>query len=169
VQASIELLARSASDPAAFERRWRAVEARDQLQPRIAAAAARHATALGRAALAREIIERALVAEWIPRLVSLYGELPEGIDAAERGAEARMRIERAERWLLERSRDAQLLATLGRLCTHAELWGKARSFLEASLSFEESREAHLDLARLAEKLEHGGDAQRHYRRAAELP
>ena len=169
VQATIELLARSASDAAAFERRWRAVEARDQLQPRIAAAAARHATALGRAPLARETIERALAAEWTPRLVSLYAELPEGMDAAERGAEARVRIERAERWLLERSRDSQLLATLGRLCAHAELWGKARSFLEASLSFEESREAHLDLARLAEKLEQGGDAQRHYRRAAELP
>ena len=169
VQATIELLARSAADPAAFERRWRAVEARDQLQPRIAAAAARHATALGKAALAREIIERALASEWIARLVSLYGELPEGLDNSERVAEARLRIERAERWLLERSRDAQLLATLGRLCAQAELWGKARSFLEASLSFEESRDAHLDLARLAERLEQGGDAQRHYRRAAELP
>jgi HemY protein len=134
-----------------------------------AAAAARHATALGKAALAREIVERALAAEWTPRLVSLYGELPEGLQGGERAAEARLRIERAERWLLERERDAQLLATLGRLCTQAELWGKARSFLEASLSFEESRDAHLDLARLAEKLEQGGDAQRHYRRAAELP
>ena len=169
VQATIELLARSAADPGSFERRWRAVEARDQLQPRIAAAGARHAAALGKVALAREILERALAAEWIPRLVSLYGELPESLDNSARVAEARLRIERAERWLLERSRDAQLLATLGRLCTLAELWGKARSFLEASLSFEESRDAHLDLARLAEKLEQGSDAQRHYRRAAELP
>ena len=63
-----------------------------------------------------------------------------------------MRIERAESWLLEHERDAQLLATLGRLCAQAELWGKARSFLEASLSFEESRVAHLELARLAERL-----------------
>ena len=64
--------------------------------------------------------------------------------------------------------DAELLGTLGRLCTEAELWGKARSFLEASLSFEESRAAHLELARLAERLGQPGDAQRHYRRAAEL-
>jgi HemY protein len=169
VQATIELLARSAADPAGFERRWRAVESRDQLQPRIAAAAARHATALGKAPLAREIIERALAAEWSPRLVSLYGDLPESLAGAERSAEARLRIERGERWLLERERDAPLLATLGRLCTQAELWGKARSFLEASLSFEESRDAHLDLARLAEKLDKGEDAQQHYRRAAELP
>jgi HemY protein len=83
-------------------------------------------------------------------------------------SEAHMRIERGERWLLERNRDAPLLASLGRLCAQAELWGKARSFLEASLSFEESRSVHLELARLAERLGQSDDAQQHYRRAAEL-
>jgi HemY protein len=86
----------------------------------------------------------------------------------ERGAEVRARIERGERWLLERSTDAQLLATLGRLCAQVELWGKAENFLEASLSFEESRSAHLELARLAERLGRGDEAQRHYRGAAEV-
>jgi HemY protein len=168
VQATVELLARSAADSASFERRWREVDARDQLHPRVAAAAARHATALGLAPLAREILDRALSAEWTPQLVALYGELPAQLDEAARAAEARERIERAERWLLERNRDAQLLATLGRLCGQAELWGKARSFLEASLSFEESRSAHLELARLAERLGQPDEAQQHYRRAAEL-
>ena len=102
--------------------------------------------------LARDILETALAAEWVPQLVSLYGELPERLDRKSRIAEARARIERAEHWLLERERDAQLLATLGRLCAQAELWGKARSFLEASLSFEESRAARIELARLAERL-----------------
>jgi HemY protein len=169
VQATVELLERAADDGAAFERRWRGTPSRDQLQPRIAAAAARHATALGKPALAREILERALAEEWSPPLVALYGELPARMDAAQRAAEARTRIERAERWLLERSRDAELLATLGRLCAHAELWGKARSFLEASLSFEESRAARLELARLSEHLGESAEAQRHYRKAAELP
>jgi HemY protein len=168
VQATIELLGRSAADEDAFERRWRGVDSRDQLHPRVAAAAARHATELGKAALAREILDRALAAEWTPQLVSLYAELPAGLDEEGRIAEARARIERAERWLLERNRDAQLLGTLGRLCGQAELWGKARSFLEASLSFEESRSAHLELARLAERLGQPADAQQHYRRAAEL-
>ena len=105
--------------------------------------------------------------EWVPTLVSLYGELPAGLNE-EKTPEARARIERAEHWLLERSRDAQLLATLGRLCAQAELWGKARSFLEASLSFEESRAARIELARLAERLGQADEAQRHFRRAAEL-
>jgi HemY protein len=168
VQATVELLARSADDPGAFERRWRNIAAADRVQPRIAAAGARHATALGKAALARDILETALAAEWAPHLVTLYGEIPAGLDQEARISEARTRIERAERWLLERERDAHLLATLGRLCTQADLWGKARSFLEASLSFEESRAARVELARLAERLGQADEAQRHFRKAAEL-
>src|SRR5437016_9024539 len=76
VQANVELLRRSASDPGAFERRWRGIPAPDQLQPRVAAAAARHATALGKTGLARDILEKALAAEWTPQLVALYGDLP---------------------------------------------------------------------------------------------
>ena len=68
----------------------------------------------------------------------------------------------------ERPEDPQLLATLGRLCAHAELWGKAQSYFEASLSFEETRAAHLELARLAERTGREADAQSHFRRAAEL-
>ena len=80
-----------------------------------------------------------------------------------------MRIERAERWLASRSRDPELLSALGRLCAQAGLWGKARSYFEASLSFEETRAAHLELAQLAERLGDATAAQRHFRRAAELP
>jgi HemY protein len=166
VQATVEVLARSADDGGTFERRWRAIAAGDRVQPRIAAAGARHATALGKATLARDILENALAVEWAPQLVALYGDLP--ANYAEKIFEARTRIERAERWLLERNRDAQLLAALGRLCAQAELWGKARSFLEASLSFEESRAARIELARLAERLGQADEAQRHFRKAAEL-
>jgi HemY protein len=168
VQALVELLAGAASQAEDFERRWKSIDSRDRLHPRVAAAGARHATELGKAELARGIIERSLAAEWTPQLVTLYGELPPALDDAARAAEARLRIERGERWLRERSRDAQLLAALGRLCTQAELWGKARSFFEASLAFEESRASHLELARLAERLELPAEAQEHYRRAAEL-
>jgi HemY protein len=118
--------------------------------------------------MAREILERALAAEWSPQLLALYAELPGEMAEEARTAEARERIERAESWLLEHARDAQLLAALGRLCAQAGLWGKARSFLEASVSFEESRSVYLELARLAERLGQPTDAQLHYRRAAEI-
>src|SRR5258706_382476 len=97
VQANVELLQRSADDAEDFERRWREIAPRDQLHPRVAGAAARHATALGKAGLAREILEKSLAAEWNSKLIGLYGELPAQLDPAERGEEARVRIERAER------------------------------------------------------------------------
>ena len=129
---------------------------------------ARHLTALGNAALARESVERSLAQDWSGTLVTLYCELPE-LETPERAREALARIERAERWLAEHPEDPQLLAALGRLCAAAELWGKAQRYLEAALSFEESRAAHLDLARLLERLGRPADAQVHIRRAAEMP
>ncbi len=168
VQAHIELLAREAGDRGALEARLRRIPAEDLAHPRVAVAAARRAAALGNAALARELLERSLSAEWNPALVQLYGELP-GIEPHKAQEEARLRIERAERWLREHAEDPQLLATLGRLCVAAELWGKAQNYLEASLTFGASRAAHLELARLAEREGRAAEAQQHFRRAGELP
>lgn len=157
-QALIELLAALAGDAAGFEARWRKIPARDQVIPRVATAAARHAAAFGREPLEREIIEKGLAHEWSPGLIDLYGAAAPG--------NVRARIEKAERWLLDRPSDARLLLALGRLCVSAELWGKAQSYLEASLSFEAGREAHLALAGLLERLGKPEDANRLLRMAA---
>ena len=158
-QALAELLAGFAHDGAGLEARWRKLPARDQAMPRVALAAARHAASAGRYGLTREIIERALTQEWNPALVDLYG-----LTAAD---DVRQRIERAERWLSDHPGDARLLLALGRLCVRAELWGKAQNYLDASLSFDPSRESHLSLAHLFERLEKPQEANRHFRLAAE--
>ena len=168
VQAHIELLGRDSADRALLEGRLRRIPDSDRLHPRVATAAARRATSLGEAALARDLIERSLAAEWNEALVVLYGDIPR-LEAARVQEEARIRIERAERWLPEHPEDPRLLATLGRLCAAAALWGKAQNYLEASLSFGETRAAHLELARLAERESRAAEAQKHFRRAAELP
>ena len=168
VQAHIELLARESGDRGSLEARLRRMASSDLALPRVAAAAARRASALGEAALARDLIERGLGAEWNAALVALYGEI-ERLDALKRRDEARARIECGERWLREHAEDPQLLATLGRLCVAAELCGKAQNYLEASLSFGPSRAAHLELARLAERDGRAAEAQKHYRGAGELP
>jgi HemY protein len=168
VQAHIELLARDAGERGALEARLRRTPAADLAHPRVAAAAARRAAALGEAALAREILERSLGTEWNAALVTLYGDIGK-LEAPRRENEARARIERAERWLREHAEEPQLLATLGRLCMAAELWGKAQNYLEASLSFAPSRAAHLELARLAEREGRAVEAQKHFRSAGELP
>jgi len=168
VQAHIELLARESGDRGSLEARLRRIPAADLAHPRVAAAAARRAAALDEAPLGRELIERSLAVEWNAALVALYGEIDK-LETGKRGNEARARIERAERWLREHAEDAQLLSTLGRLCVAAELWGKAQNYLEASLSFGPSRDAHLELARLAERDGRAAEAQKHFRRAGELP
>lgn len=168
VQAHIELLAQAAGDRAPLEARWRKVPGQDRLHPRVAAAAAGHATALGEAALARQILEDGLNAEWSDVLVAQYAELP-ALDPQDLEREARARLERAERWLPAHAEDPRLLLALGRLCKQAGLWGKARDYLEASLSFEKSRAVHLALARLAERDGRAADAQLHHRLGAELP
>ena len=168
VQAHIELLARDSGDRGSLEARLRRIPPADLAQPRVAAAAARCAAVLGEAALARDLIERSLGVEWNAALVALYGDI-EKLETVKRQDEARARIERGERWLREHAEDPQLLATLGRLCMAAELWGKAQNYLEASLSFGASRAAHLELARLAEREGRAAEAQQHFRRAGELP
>lgn len=168
VQAYIELLTREAGDRASLEARLRRIPATDLVHPRVATAAARQASALGEVAVARELIEKSLAAEWTAGLVLLYCAIP-GMESPKVREEARERIERAERWLREHAEDPQLLAALGTLCVTAELWGKAQNYLEASLTFGETRAAHLELARLAERENRAAAAQKHFRRAAELP
>jgi HemY protein len=168
VQAHIELLARDSGERASLDSRLRRIPSSDLVHPRVAAAAARRAAALGEAALGRDLIERSLAEEWNAALVVLYGDI-EKLETAKRQIEARARIERAERWLREHAEDPLLLASLGRLCMAAELWGKAQNYLEASLSFGPSRAAHLELARLAEREGRVAEAQKHFRSAGELP
>ncbi|MBC7803894.1 MAG: heme biosynthesis protein HemY, partial [Candidatus Parcubacteria bacterium] len=117
---------------------------------------------------AREVIERSLIADWSAALLAIYADIGK-LEPQRLREEARARIERAERWLRDHAEDAQLLATLGRLCMVAELWGKAQNYLEASLSLGESRAAHQELARLAEREGRAAEAQKHFRRAGELP
>jgi HemY protein len=70
-------------------------------------------------------------------------------------------LERAEAWLRKRPEDPELLAACARLCLRAELFGKALSYLEASLARRPSAENSLILADLHEQLgEHGQAMQR---------
>lgn len=132
-----------------------------EIDPRLTQAAAAALLALGEHDAARRLIERQLEREWDASLVELYGRA-EGGDAADVAA----RLARAEAWLLQHPQEASLLVTLGRLCMRQQLWGKAQSYLEASLSVADSREAHLELARMADALGRENDANRHYRVAA---
>jgi HemY protein len=96
----------------------------------------------------------------MPSLVAIYGRLVSGEQTA--------RIAKAEGWLNQHPDDAKILVALGRMCFRKRLWGKAQSYLEASLAVEVSQEAHLELARLFDQLERTENANKHYRASALL-
>jgi HemY protein len=158
--AHAENLKRKALDTRALEEAWRKVPAAERTDTRIAAAAARCFIALGGCDPAHRIIVDALKANWDSELVCLYAECG--------GGDALKRIERAEDWLKSYPRDAALLLTLGRLCGEQGLWGKAQSYLEASIAVEPTYTARLAAARLQEKLGNAEAARDHYREALEL-
>jgi HemY protein len=155
-----ENLKRKALDARALEEAWGRIPSADRADRRVAAAAARSFAALGECGRAHRIIELAVDASWDSDLVGLYAECE--------GGDTVRRIERAEAWLAPHPGDAVLLLTLGRLCFDQGLWGKAQSYLEASIAVEPTYTAHLALARLQEKLGNADAARRHHRESFEL-
>lgn len=155
-----ENLKRKALDTHALDDSWGAIPAAERANRRVAAAAARCYIALGDGERARRIIEAAVEESWDSELAGLYAEC-EGGDVVKR-------IERAEGWLATHPRDAVLLYALGRLCGQQQLWGKAQSYLEASIAVEPTYTAHFELARLQEQLGNAEVARRHYRAGLNL-
>jgi HemY protein len=130
----------------------------------MAATVSRRLLALERGDLAKDVIEETVDARgsdrWDSALAAIYADCKTDSTLAQ--------IERAERWLRQHARDAVLLAALGKLCMRQALWGKAQSYLEASVALEPTLSAHMTLARLMEQLGRNDEAIRHVRRSAEL-
>jgi HemY protein len=151
--ATAELLKRKALDVPRLDAAWQRLPDELKHDDLIARTAAECYIALGAPAAGHRILETALDTQWDPQAVLLYSESP--------GDETIARIQKAEGWLPDHSRDAALLLSLGRLCAHAGLWGKARSYFEASLAVEPSHSAHLALAELARRDDREADARAH--------
>jgi HemY protein len=160
VNARIAILSRKIAGRESLARHWEDTPRSERVRPKIAAAAARAFIELEDCHKAHRIIEEALERGWDGELALLYGECTDE-DAFER-------LERAERWLSERPGEAELLLTLGRLCVQRELWGKAQSYLEASLATQPTQAAHVALARLFERIGRTEEANRHFRESAHL-
>ncbi|MEW5903680.1 MAG: heme biosynthesis HemY N-terminal domain-containing protein [Pseudomonadota bacterium] len=159
-QAWLEKLRACAEDGKALRTMWKSMPSAFRRQPRITAEAARSFMRLGECAMARGLLAETLEEAWDSTLVALYGECLEGSVVAQ--------IEQAERWLNEHHDDAGLMLALGKLCLHQELWGKAQSYLDASISLQPSREAYHALAHLAEKQRKPDDAFKYYQLATQL-
>ena len=157
-RAHLESIRERAGDGLALRTYWTTIPSAERRDARVTHAMARALIAVGDQAEAQSLIEDYLEREWDSELAGVFGDC--------RGGDVLGRISHAEGWLKLQPRDARLLLSLGRLCMQSQLWGKAQSYFEASLALAPSREVHVELARLAEGLERGEEAARHYRDAA---
>ncbi|MDH4233693.1 MAG: heme biosynthesis protein HemY [Gallionella sp.] len=127
---------------------------------KVAATAAQALIQKGAGSLAQQLLSDSLNAQWDSELVALYGDCQSGDVVAQ--------IEQAEKWLILHKDDAGLLLALGKLCLHQKLWGKAQSYLEASISVSPSQAAYNALGQLAELVGKSDEANKHYQRAMKL-
>ncbi|HHK2247217.1 TPA: heme biosynthesis HemY N-terminal domain-containing protein [Pseudomonas aeruginosa] len=124
--------------------RWQNVPSALRADPAIVAGYAAQLLRLGAEEEAEEVLRHALKQGFDATLVQLYGQV--------RGRDPGKQLQAAEGWLKEHPNDPGLLLTLGRLCLINKLWGKAREYLEASLSFQRSAETCAELGRLLAQL-----------------
>jgi len=157
--AVIETVRQRSGDLTLLQQFWKNVDTELRVEPAIAAVAARTFIDLGDGRSANAVVRQALERQWDEKLVELWASCSD--------APGSDRLDQAERWLDDHPRDAVLLLTLGRLCIARELWGKAQSYLEASVSTQPSKAAHVELGRLLDRLERREEANRHYRLAAQ--
>jgi HemY protein len=158
--AHAEALAGFAHDAAGLKSYWARVPESDRQQPKVARAAARSYLSAGADREAADILARSLERNWDSANVLLYAEC--------RPPDAKRQLEAAERWLVLHNQDATLLYALGRLCERSELWGKAQTYLEASLALDNHWRAHVALGELLAKLGRNDEAQAHLAAALRL-
>ncbi len=152
-RANAEAIAALSTDPTGLRAYWNRLGEADRLQPVVAEAGARAFLAMGGDREAADLIGRALERHWDARLVQWYAEC--------RGPDPIRQLETAERWLTAHPEDAALLHTLGRLCEQQKLWGKAQTYLEASLALDNHWRTHVALGELFASLGRADEANSH--------
>ncbi|MDH5611540.1 MAG: hypothetical protein OEY66_03655 [Gammaproteobacteria bacterium] len=109
---------------------------------------------------AEQVLRHFLNSNWSESAVVLYSELDVVIDLQQ--------LDQVETWLKEHQHNAHLLLAMGKLCLNKKLWGKARHYLEASLSIHAMPETYLKLAQLLEShMDDAKQAQIYYRQGLE--
>ena len=141
--------------------RLRRIPRSERRLPAVARTVARALVKGGLVGEARELIEAALEREWDDELGRLYADC-----ARADGEGAGAMLECAEAWSARYPGKAELLLSLGRICAAAQLWGKAREYLELAIAAQPQRRAHVELARVFDAIGHTEEANGHYRLAA---
>lgn len=158
--AHCENLKRRTDSEKSLQDYWNKISGEDKIAGRVALEAANAFANAGAADTAISILENALAQQWHEALAARYGHLT--------GTQPLKQIEQAEKWLAEHPRDAALLMSLAELCARQQLWGKAKSYAEASLAVAPNIEAHLALAAFKEQTGQTSEACTHLKQAVAL-
>jgi len=142
-------------DPARLDNEWKKLPKSEQSDPDLLAAYATRQIQAGNMDETEKMLRKALNREWQPALVRLYGRVMSSDLSAQ--------LKTAEQWASRHPDDADLMLALARICLNHELWGKARSYLEACIGAGGPAEAYHELGRLLEQLEDPDKALAYYR------
>jgi HemY protein len=90
------------------------------------------------------VVNDYLKKQFDPAVMRLFGQL--------RGSDSNRQMATAEQWLQEHGHHPELLLALGRIALRNQLWGKARSYLEASLGIKPMAVTCCELGNLLQQL-----------------
>ena len=135
---------------------WHSVSKELKKDPQVVAVYTSELIKLEKHDEAEQIIREVLKKEWHPELLGQYGLI--------KSSHPEKQLSFAESLIKEHEHNPLLLLTLGRLSMHNDLWGKARSYLEASIGHREMPETYKELGLLMEYLNENSLASEYFRK-----
>jgi HemY protein len=143
-----------------LESNWQQVSKPLRQSPQLLHEYATCLKALGEEEMADGVVNEYLNKQFDPAVMRLFGQL--------RSSDPTRQLATAEQWLQEHGQHPELLLTLGRIALRNQLWGKARSYLEASLGIKPMAETCCELGNLLQQLGEKEKAASYFRQGLEL-
>lgn len=150
---AVNLLERT--DPDRLDQEWKRLPKSEQSDTDLLATYARRQIQAGKMDETEAMLRKAINKSWEPEWVRLYGRIVSSDLSAQ--------LKHAEQWAARYPDDPELMLALARICLNHELWGKARSYLEACIGAGGPAEAYHELGRLLEQLDDPDKALAYYR------
>jgi len=160
IQSHLMQQAAEHSDPAKLGRFWEALPRSMKANSRLVFEYARLQIERKKGDRVEALLRDSLNQKWDESHIMLYGLID--------GSEPTRMMASAEKWLVDRPQDPDLLLALGRLAMRGRLWGKARSYFEAGIGEKESPETYRELGALLEQLGEPEQAANYYRKGLEV-
>lgn len=148
------------NDLSALQRIWQSLPRTLCENPRLVSCYAKFLIANHVDDEAEKLLSKTLSKVWDDKLAYLYGFV--------KSVKPDRQLMNAEGWLKSHPNNAVLLLSAGRLCMYNQLWGKARSYFEASVVCDPQPGAYQELAKLLEQLGEQAAAKDCYIRGLEL-